>query len=34
MALENALENDSDTGDVVKILVENGAEVDVKNGVS
>ena len=34
MALEGALENDIDNGDVVKILVENGAEVDVKDGVS
>ena len=34
MALESALRNDIDNGDVVKILVENGAEVDVKNGVS
>ena len=35
MALESALEYDFiDNGDVVKILVENGAEVDVKDGVS
>ena len=34
MALQDALENDIDNGDVVKILLENGAEVDVKDGVS
>ena len=34
MAVEDALEYGSDNGDVVKILVENGAEVDVKDGVS
>ena len=34
MALESALEDDFDNGDVVKILLENGAEVDVKDGVS
>ena len=34
MALESALEDDFDNGDVVKILVENGVEVDVKDGVS
>ena len=34
MAVEDVLENDSDNGDIVKILVENGAEVDVKDGVS
>ena len=34
MALEDALENDFDNCDVVKILVENGAEVNVKNSVS
>ena len=34
MALEGAIENRIDNGDVVKILLENGAEVDVKDGVS
>ena len=34
MALQSALENYFDNGDVVKILVENGAKVDVKDGVS
>ena len=34
MALESALKYGIDNGDVVKILVENGAEVDVKDGVS
>ena len=34
MALESAVEKSFDNGDVVKILLENGAEVDVKDGVS
>ena len=34
MALESAVENDIDNCDAVKILVENGAEVNVKDGVS
>ena len=34
MALESAVENDFDNCDVVKILVENEAEVNVKNRVS
>ena len=34
MALENEVENIFDNGDVVEILLENGAEVDVKDGVS
>ena len=34
MALDDALGYGIDNGDVVKILVENGAEVDVKDGVS
>ena len=34
MALEGALENNVDNCDVVKILMENGAEVNVKDGVS
>ena len=34
MALESAIKNGFDNDDVVKILLENGAEVDVKDGVS
>ena len=37
MALESAIEYDIDIDDVtkiVKVLVDNGAEVDVKNRVS
>ena len=37
MALESALVNDIDIDDatkIVKVLAENGAEVDVKNRVS
>ena len=33
MALESALEYGIDNGNVVKILVENVAEVNVKDGV-
>ena len=34
MALESSLEIDIDNSGVVKILVENGSEVDVKDEVS
>ena len=34
MALEDALRNYDEISDAVKILVENGAEVNVKDGVS